>query len=188
MATTKNNDAPCIVNAWQAHAQEIRQFLIKRLRSEQNADDVLQVIFYKALKHRQTFCALEQPRAWLYSVAKTSVIDFERDKNHRTVDISLLERAEETSDESDVFTSLQACIVKALPQLDKNDRDILNKCDLSKMPQAEYAKDNNLKLSAVKARLRRARERLRQQLIQQCSVEWDKDGYVCCFRSVTCEK
>ena len=79
--------------------------------------------------------------------------------------------------------SLVDCIERALPHLEPQDRDILRRCDLEGRRQADYADDHGLGLPATKARLRRARQRLRKRLIAQCGIVFDEQGGICCHRA-----
>jgi RNA polymerase sigma-70 factor (ECF subfamily) len=75
---------------------------------------------------------------------------------------------------------LDACISRTLPDLEESDRDILLACDLGSMPQEAYAQSRDLSLPAAKARIRRARARLREALAKRCNVILDDSGNVCC--------
>jgi RNA polymerase sigma-70 factor (ECF subfamily) len=75
---------------------------------------------------------------------------------------------------------LTGCVERNLPRLDAGDQDILRRCDLEGWRVQEYADHEGLTLSAAKARLRRARMRLRQLLVEHCGVRFDAQGDVCC--------
>ncbi|NWO07760.1 MAG: hypothetical protein HLX50_19305 [Alteromonadaceae bacterium] len=77
---------------------------------------------------------------------------------------------------------LDQCIHRTLPVLSDADRDILEACDLAGMSQVAYAEAHGLSLPAAKARLRRARERLRATLASRCNVETDSSGRISCHK------
>ncbi|MDZ7852439.1 MAG: sigma-70 family RNA polymerase sigma factor [Halomonas sp.] len=171
----------CIESAWQTHRDELRGFLIKHSGDRDAADDLLQGVYAKALAHRAQFCTLDSPRAWLFRVARHQWIDEWR-RTGRWVDGDPPELPAETETHAPV-DSLVDCIERALPHLSQDDRDILSRCDLGGLRQADYAELNGLGLPATKARLRRARQRLRQRLIEQCDIVFDEQGRVCCHRA-----
>ena len=39
------------------------------------ADDLLQDVFVKAMRQGRGFCALDNPRAWLFQVARNALVD-----------------------------------------------------------------------------------------------------------------
>ncbi len=168
----------CVLKAWHAHEAELLGFLRHQVGDAHRADDLLQEVFLKAMRQGQGFCELEQPRAWLFQVARNTLIDdVRRQRPTETLDVDL--QAPVPAEGSPV-DALADCIERSLPQLDAADQDVLRRCDLEGWRQHEYADRNGLTLSATKARLRRARMRLRALLIERCGVRFDVQGEVCC--------
>lgn len=168
----------CIVAAWRAHESELRRFLARQIGDRHRADDLLQEVFVKAMRLGQHFCTLEQPRAWLFQVARNALIDDVR--RQRTTEELDADQPTPLPDEASPLDALADCIERNLPQLEAADQDILRRCDLDGWRQQDYADRNGLTLAATKARLRRARMRLRQRLIERCGVSFDAQGVVCC--------
>lgn len=168
----------CVLNAWQAHEAELLGFLRHQLGDQHRADDLLQEVFVKALRQGQGFCALEQPRAWLFQVARNALIDeVRRQRPTETLDPEL---QAPLPDEASPVDALADCIERTLPRLEAADQDVLRRCDLDGWRQQDYADRNRLSLPATKARLRRARMRLRALLVDRCGVRFDGQGAVCC--------
>lgn len=174
--------ASCIEAAWQSHHQELYRFLIKHCGDKDAADELLQRVYMQALTHKTEFCELAAPRAWLYTVAKRQWIDEQR-RRKPWVDVDDIDIADEPAAGMPV-DSLAACIANALPHCEADDAHILSECDLSGVKQADYARRHGLTLAATKARLRRARQRLRERLIQQCQITFDANGRICCHRAL----
>lgn len=168
----------CVARAWTAHEAELRTFLARQIRDPHRADDLLQEVFVKAMRLGQHFCTLDQPRAWLFQVARHALIDDVR-RQRATEELDANEPAP-PPDEASPLDALADCIERNLPLLDAADQDILRLCDLEGWRQQDYANRNGLTLSATKARLRRARMRLRRRLIERCGVRFDAQGVVCC--------
>ncbi|EJC61046.1 RNA polymerase, sigma-24 subunit, ECF subfamily protein [Alcaligenes faecalis subsp. faecalis NCIB 8687] len=172
----------CVTKAWQSYHSELRRFLVARLGDEAASDDVLQDVFFRAMRSGSQFCELNNSRAWLYEVTRNAVID-----RHRMAKVwvpasdELIADSDETQDDPVVL--LESCLINALGRLAPDDRDILEQCDLAGDTQAAYAKRRGLSLPAVKARIRRARERLRDDLVRHCDVQWDSANKVCCHRA-----
>jgi RNA polymerase sigma-70 factor (ECF subfamily) len=168
----------CVLGAWHAHEGELRTYLVHRLGDAQLADDLLQDVFVKAMRQGQGFCTLAQPRAWLFQVARNALIDHARaqrptepvDEDLPATDVADVEAVDLLADQ----------LARVLPQLEAADEEILRACDLSGERQQAYADRHGLTLPAVKARLLRARQRLRARLIATCAVRFDEHGSVCC--------
>ncbi|MFC2991476.1 RNA polymerase sigma factor [Halomonas tibetensis] len=179
--TAKQNIHPCIESAWQAHRDELRGFLIRHSGDRDAADDLLQGVYTQALAHRARFCQLDSPRAWLFRVARHQWIDQQR-RARRWTGEEPPDVVTEPKADSPV-ESLVDCINRALPDCAPADADIIERCDLEGMRQADYATRHGLTLPATKTRLRRARQRLRERLIEQCDIIFDEQGRVCCHRA-----
>lgn len=166
----------CVLNAGEAHQGELRRFLIAQLQEPALADDVLQGVFFKAMREGRDFCELGNPRAWLFRGACNALAaQFRLRKHWVPVPDS---PPDDRSPEPAPVDELAACVTKVLPQLPDNDRDILVACDLGPMSQEAYARSRGLSLAAAKGRIRRARERLRSALAAHCRVRFDGDGPV----------
>ena len=77
MAPSSGNDKPfeCVLNAWRDHESELQRYLTRRVSDKHLADDLLQDVFVKALRQGQGFCTLDNPRAWLFQVARNTLVD-----------------------------------------------------------------------------------------------------------------
>jgi RNA polymerase sigma-70 factor (ECF subfamily) len=168
----------CVLRAWEVHERELLGFLILRAQDRHAAEDLLQEVFLKALRQGQGFCSLENPRAWLFQVARHALIDAARlTKPQDELPEDLIASGGE---ERAPVDELDACISRQLPALDTEDRHILDACDLQGHTVRAYAEANGLTLAAAKSRLLRARKRLRERLIENCQVRFDDAGQVCC--------
>jgi RNA polymerase sigma-70 factor (ECF subfamily) len=168
----------CVLQAWHAHEAELIGFLRHHLGDPHRADDLLQEVFLKAMRQGQGFCELERPRAWLFQVARNALIDdVRRQRPTEALDADL---QAPVPAEASLVDALADCIERTLPQLDAADQEVLRRCDLEGWRQNDYAVRNGLTLAATKARLRRARMRLRALLVERCGVRFDVQGQVCC--------
>jgi len=173
-----NPDLNCFDRIWRLHEAEIRGFLIRRIGSPVEAEDILQAVFLKAIQQGKKFCDMEQPRAWLYQVARNTLIDHHRTaRNHEPLPDQL--PASEFQEEP--IEALSECLPRTLSELSDEDREIITRCDLEGMPQAEFAAKKGIGLSAAKSRLQRARKKLKATLKSNCQISFDAAGNVCCF-------
>lgn len=169
----------CHNKAWRQHKAEIRGFLANRAASATEADDLLQDVFLKALLHGKDFCCLDNPRAWLFHVARNLLIDRLRLSKEQVPlpdDLS----AEPVAEFAPVDL-LSHCLPRVLTELSPEDREAILLCDMQGVTQNDYALRLGLTLPAAKSRVQRARQRLQEQLVNACQVRFDEAGKVCCF-------
>lgn len=165
----------CLRTAWNEHQAELRRWAQGRTGTAAEADDVLQDVFMKALKQGGAFCDVKLPRAWLFEVARNTLIDRQRARRDW---VELPEELAEEKDISATVDELTQCLPRVLSELSAEDREAIELCDLQGLPQAEYAQRTGLSLSAAKSRIQRARARLKRQMTQACQVQIGADGAV----------
>jgi len=173
-----SNDFHCVLSAWHKYEKELRLFLLKETHTHDKAEDIVQKTFLKSMKEGQKFCSLDNPKAWLFRVAKNALIDNVRlQKNEVEPDLNLVHEA---NPNKDPITELNNCIIRNLSELDEVDREIIEQCDLEGLRQQQFADQAKLTLSATKSRLKRARQRLRDNMSAKCQVQYDESGSICC--------
>lgn len=169
----------CHHRAWRQHKTELRAFLAHQCHSAAEADDLLQDVFLKAVQQGQTFCRIENPRAWLFHVARNLLIDRLR------LAKATIELPEDLASEDEAETAsidkLSQCLPRVLNELSTEDREAIALCDIDGMTQLDYARHLGISLPAAKSRVQRARIRLQAQLVNACQVKFDDAGKVCCF-------
>lgn len=178
-ATARQN---CHDRAWQQHQREIQGFLEHRAGSVAEADDLLQEVFVKVLLQGRAFCELDNPRAWLFRVARNLIIDRRRLARTREPLLPLPDdfSAPPAADVEPVDL-LSHCLPSVLSRISAKDREAIVLCDLQGVTVSDYARQLGISLPAAKSRLQRARLRLRSRLAKSCRVSYDGAGKLCCF-------
>ena len=169
----------CHGAAWRAHKNELRSFLAARCVSSGEADDLLQEVFLRAVAQGKDFCGIENPRAWLFHVARNLLIDRLR-LTRAQVELPD-DLCAEPAGETAIVDALSQCLPRVLSELSAQEREAITLCDLQGMTQQEYARRLGLGLPAAKSRVQRARRRLQARLVDACQVRFDERGQVCCF-------
>lgn len=172
-------NVPCLLGAWAAHHGELRGYLRHRLGRPEDADDLLQEVFIKALRQGSAFCRIDKPRAWLFQVARNALADRLR-VAHTLIELpdDLVAPAEEAPP---VVDDLSQCLPRVLSELSAADRLAITLCDIEGQPQQVLAERLGISLSGAKSRLQRARKRLRARMEQGCRVRYDAAGQVIGF-------
>jgi len=171
----------CIINAWGKHEAELRGFLTRQSGNPALAEDILQETFLRAMTEGAKFCSLENPRAWLFRVARNQFIDQTRKAETKNRSNDIPDDFPDDVAEIPVIKTLDVCLPKVLAKMHDEDREVIERCDLEGMLQAQFAKEKGLTLAGAKSRVQRARKRLKSELIKLCKVNFDETGNVCCF-------
>lgn len=171
----------CVVAAWEAHEAELRGYVRHRLADRASADDVVQEVFLRAMSRENALCGIDNPRAWLFQVARNALVDRARTAHPgEPIEQHEGELLAEPANEPAPVDMLAACVDAVMQELPAADAEILRACDIDGQLLREFAASHGLGLPAVKSRLLRARARLRERLVSACQVRFDVDGTVCC--------
>ena len=169
--------ASCLMVAWAAYSGELKGYLRHRCASAEDAEELLQDVFIRALRQGQGFCAVNQPRAWFFQVTRNALADHLRCAHpHQALPDDL---ATEVAEEMPAIDSLSQCLPRVLRELSAVDRQAITFCDIEGRSQQAYAVHLSLSLSAAKSRVQRARQRLKLRLEKACQVRFDESGTVC---------
>jgi len=168
----------CVVDAWQKYEPELRGFVTHQVGDPATAEDLLQDAFLKAIAQGAGFCTLDNPRAWLFRVARNLLVDHHR-RQRQMVEVDGNLSAPEV--EIPAIISLSECLPHALGALSEEDREAITLCDLEGMKRADYAELKGLTLPGAKSRVQRARQRLKQALQERCNICYDETGAICCY-------
>jgi len=169
----------CLMEAWATHEGELIGFLHHHSRHPDDAEELLQELFIKALRQGRQFCSVENPRAWLFQVARNLLND--KYRLHREM-LPLDEELPQPETEAPPpVDALSQCLPRVLAEMPEADRVAIVLCDIEGHPQQQLAEQLGISISGAKSRLQRARLRLRQQLEVRCKVRFDERGSVCCF-------
>lgn len=172
----------CLMNAWHENEQLIKNWLIKQTGHHDQAQDLLQDLFIKAVQHKNIFCTNDDAKSWLFKVAKNGFIDHYRKSKNQMLALPQGDNIEDTKteDNSSPLIDLQQCLTRVILELDEDDKEIIELCDIQGMHQADYAQLKRLSLSATKSRIQRARKKLRQKMVTACKIQFAHNK-VCSF-------
>jgi RNA polymerase sigma-70 factor (ECF subfamily) len=165
----------CVTRAWHQHLDELRGFLAKRLTDGSQVDEVLQGVFERVLLKRETFCRLDDPRAWLFTVTRHALVDLWRRERH--AEPLPLDLAAAESD-ADPLAALAPCVSRVWGELSQDDQAVLRLVDLEGLSQGELATRLGLSPTGARSRVQRARQRLSRILVERCQVQFDAHGRV----------
>ena len=147
------------------------------MRSQADADDILQNVFVRIHERLDSLRSEENLRAWIFRVAHNAVIDHLR-RRRPEVTADGVEPVSLNNVHDDSPHDLTPCLGPALEQLPKNYREALQLTDLGGLTQKAAANALGLSASGMKSRVQRGREKLKSVLEDCCDIEADRYGNV----------
>ncbi len=165
---------------WQEYSERLRGFLLSRVDERADVDDLLQEILIKTYQRLNTLKKSEKLTAWLFQIARNTIIDYYRKLRLETSRQDIISKAilreEEPEQYSQVRQELTKCIRPFLNQLDPKYREAVEAVDLQGVSQKELAAELGLSYSAVKSRVQRGRSMLKAEFEKCCRYNLDARG------------
>ena len=171
-----NCDVPAL---WQEHKNELRNFILKRVKEEDLTNDILQDVLMKVYNFCISKSGVRNIRSWLFQIAQNTITDHYR-KQSKFTNLDNLNEIE-YEDQNIAFSEATNYILPMLEFLPKEYAVPLKFADIDNIKQADIAKKLNLSLSATKSRIQRARQLLKAEFITCCHFKTDKQGNLISF-------
>jgi len=155
----------------------LRAFLRRRVRDDATADDLTQETLLKVFRSRATLRDGQRLEAWLYRIARTTLVDFyRRQRPGEELPANLAAESPESADE--VTVAMARSLRNFLEELPEAYREPVRLAEFEGLPLAKIALRMSLSLTAVKSRVRRGRAMLKKKLQDCCRLEFDRMGKI----------
>jgi RNA polymerase sigma-70 factor (ECF subfamily) len=128
VAKASAGDPDAIADVYDTFAARVHRYLLLHVREASDAEDLLQRIFLKVIEGLPRYEARGLPfGAWIFRIARNTIIDFERTRrDHASLD-DVLERADERRGPAELAETAveQATIRSALGALTPDQRNVV---------------------------------------------------------------
>ena len=158
-------------NLWAEYEDALKKYVFKYTRNEQLTEDIVQESLLKIHKSCCSDREVRNVRAWLFQIARNSMIDaIRRSKKQPAMALQ-----EPVDNESDIYQELSVYIEPLINFLPEKYAVPLHMADIQGLKQRAIADQLGLSLTAVKSRVHRARKLLRDEIhscfhIQECAT------------------
>ena len=178
-------DATDLAEIWAEFAPPLHAFLARRVPPGVEAEDLLQDVFLRVIRHADTLRSAERPEAWLFQVARNALRDslrarLRRDGRTDALDVDPPADADEAADHA-AQAELAPCLTGMIGRLAEPYRTAITLTSLQGLTQAEAARLAGVSISGMKSRVQRGRDQLRGMLVRCCSIAIDVRGGVSDF-------
>lgn len=150
--------------------EEMLIFLQRRLRSRDDAEEVLQRFSLRALERASQLRDVRTVRGWLGRVLATTLVDHQRNLSRRRRRETPVDEAEIESEpvDAELDAAVCNCLYRLLPTLKPEYADIVWRADILGEPRDRLAASLGTSLNNVTVRLHRGRQALRKRLEEMC--------------------
>jgi RNA polymerase sigma-70 factor, ECF subfamily len=171
--------AEIVSRIWEESRTRLKGFIDKRISNEADAEDVLQNVFFKIHQGAAQLKDPEKLYPWVFQTTRNAIIDYYRERKI-TADSSgdmFGEIAVEPS-ESDVEEEVLQWLEPMVGELPEKYREALLLTDIQGLTQKELSEKLDLSLSGAKSRVQRARDQLKDILLECCHLEFNRAGKI----------
>ncbi|WP_341216746.1 sigma-70 family RNA polymerase sigma factor [uncultured Wocania sp.] len=159
---------------WETYHQDVKQFLLSRIKNEEIANDVLQDTFIKIHTKFDSLQDHKKLKSWVFTIARNTMLDF-----FRTNKISTEFKEHDTQIEEEPSNHNEKdCLYGIIKRLPKKYRDPLFLADIKGKKQAEVAEQLKLALPTAKSRIQRARKLVAQGYMECCDYKMNQKGHL----------
>lgn len=149
---------------YKIYFSKIYRYCRINLRSETEAQDVVQETFLKAWRSISSFSVYDggSIQAFLFRIARNNIIDLSRKKRELSLEAALeVASSDDFEDELDKKGDIEM-VQAALSKLKEEDKQIVVLKFFEEMPSVEIAQVMNVNEGAVRVRLHRALKKLKE--------------------------
>jgi RNA polymerase sigma-70 factor (ECF subfamily) len=174
--TIKDNEINTI---WNKFRNELLNFIKAKVNDEYEAEDILQEVFIKIYKNIEQLDDESKLKSWLFKITRNTIIDHYRKSKSSELQIQEIEDTLVNEEENtNMNDEISTCLKLFLKELPDKYKEPLEMYEFKGMKHREISKELNISLSGSKTRIQRAREKLREVLIECCELEFDAYGNI----------
>jgi RNA polymerase sigma factor (sigma-70 family) len=145
-------------------------FLVPRIGSEAEAEDLLQDAYVKTLHKGGELKEDERATAWFYQLLRNAMIDRARTRAAEAKAMEAHARELTEAEEMALETQVCQCVQGLLATLPSEQSELLRRVDLEGHRPVDMAEQLGLSANALSVRLHRARKALHARLSEACGT------------------
>lgn len=160
--------------------QSLLAFIRSKIRSNEDAQDILQNVFIKISANVNNLADEEKLKSWIFTITRNTIIDYYRTNASRK-NVEIVAGIEESIwDEEDFDTTkgLDQCVHTMIKLLPEEYRDIIVDAEINGIKQKDLAEKYDMAYPSMRSRVQRGRERLKQLFYNCCHIETDTLGNI----------
>lgn len=163
-------------NIWNDFHIELKYFILKKVKDESIANDILQEVFLKVIDNADKITQAKSVQQYIYGITRNATIDHFRKsakKNGIENEYALISEEETQSLNA---TIANCCIKPFIKQLPDKYQVALTKTEFENISQKELAEQLDISYSGAKSRVQRGKEKLKELILTCCNFPSDRYG------------
>jgi RNA polymerase sigma-70 factor (ECF subfamily) len=182
-----NTSLECL---WDEFSTPLKTFIKHRVNNDQDAEDILQIIFLKINDNIDNLVNGDRIQAWIYTIARNTIYDFYRAQKHDLYIENLAEDKLCNQQEDELLNyEIAQCLKSMIQYLPDKYKQAIILTEYHNLTQRELALQLGISVSGAKSRVQRARALLKEMILDCCSIEQDYRGNIIeyKYKNISCE-
>lgn len=167
---------------WKELNADLERYVCDKVHHQDHCNDILQDVYLKMVDNIEKIPHIANVKGYLVRIAAHTIADHYRSSRNIGAGTEAID--EEPAPDCDCAKPLiaQSFIQRVIADLPAKYQEALVKIELEGMSQKDYAEFAGISLSGAKSRVQRAREQLKDLILQCCKYEFDRYGNLirCC--------
>lgn len=166
-------------------SSRLKLFILQCVSDKSAADDILQNVFLKIHSRVDTLRDETKLESWIFQIARNAIADHYRSRFSSHEAHEAKEPAEAPAEEN-AMERFSAGVRDMIDQLPDHYREALLLIEFEGLSQQGLADRLGLSLSGAKSRVQRARQLLKDLLMECCHIEFDRYGTILDYHPREC--
>ena len=173
----KLNKYTDISEEWLKYKDALRNYILKIVKHPETANSLSHEVLLKVYSSCCSGRDIKNIKSWLFQISYNTCMDYFK-KEAKTTE---LKEGFKVQEENLVYKEAGELIEPLINLLPAKYAKALSLSDIQGFKQQEVADAMGLSLTATKSRIQRARQMLKEQIIECCHVEVDQKGNLTAF-------
>jgi len=163
-----------ITKTWNDFSDKLFHFILVRVATKEDAEDLLQEVFIKTHLNIDKFEKGTNLNAWLYAITRNTINDYYRTKKpNQSIENSL---SKELFDDVTSDTNDFCCLEPHINELPEKYQRTIYLSEIKGYKHQDIANEMCVSLSAIKSQVVRGRELLKEKFVSCCKYHLNSDG------------
>lgn len=162
--------------------EELFKFILGKVKDEQISKDIHQEVFLKIQTKIYQLKHTSKLTSWVYQITRNTINDYFRKVKGKNISINDLDIPEIDSDSFD-YSNLTSCISQKINNLSSTHKEAIILTSFKNYSQKELAEHLKISYSGTKSRVQKAKEILKDNILDCPNVESDSSGKLLGFEN-----
>ncbi len=173
---------PDIRIIWEDLNEELYKFIWSNIKDEQISKDIHQEVFLKIHSKIHQLKHTSKITSWAYQITRNTIIDYYRKENQKKIPLTYIDIPEEETHNFE-YKNLTNCINQKIQKLSLKHKEAILLTSFKNYSQKDLAKYLNISYSGTKSRVQKAKEILKNNILDCPNVESDSNGKLLDFEN-----